>query len=259
MIFVGAHLDQVKAVALVVGDGVGTNQFQFGAHASVNRVVISAELDHGFLSRMQKRDILRSYFGLDQQVIFQRYDFHHVTARLDYAANGVDLQLFDDAVDRRYHRGAAYPVVNGDAGGGDFRQVGAFLIQLLGRVRAKGLYRFVDLAADFIHRRFSARNGEGRGVQRTANFDRAAFETQDFDRRYRTRTHQWRRHVHLLIQQRQAVTKLLLFGAKLGQLLGFLAQLLGQRALLAVEPPLTLQEQRFFVFSHLRRFGDHFG
>ncbi|MNG15305.1 hypothetical protein D3C84_991250 [compost metagenome] len=115
VIFVGAHLDQVKGIALVIGHGVGADQFQLGFEPAVDGVVVRTELDHRRLPRMQERDVLRADLRFDQQVVFQRHDLQQVAARLDHAANGVDLEQLDDAMHRRHYRGARDPVINGDA------------------------------------------------------------------------------------------------------------------------------------------------
>ncbi|MNI23254.1 hypothetical protein D3C73_768340 [compost metagenome] len=225
MVFVGTHLNQIEAVALIVGDGVSADQLQLGAQAAVNGVVVGTELDHGFLARMQECNVLRADLGFDQQVVFQRHDFHHVAARLDHAANSVDLQYLDDAFYGRGHRGARYAVVDGDARCRDFRQVGTFFIQLFGRVRTEGLFRFVDLAPDLGNRRFRPGNRQGGGVQRATDFHGTALEPQDLHRRNRAGLDQWLRHVHLLVDQRQTGTVLPGFRAEFRQFLGFLPQL----------------------------------
>src|SRR5690606_20428563 len=118
--FLGAQLDQVEALAFFVGDGIGADQFEVGLEAAVDGEVVGGELDHGFLPRVEEGHVLRAYPGFDQQVVFQRDDLQQVAARLHHAADGVDLELFDDAVDRGDDGGTADPVLDGDAGGGDF-------------------------------------------------------------------------------------------------------------------------------------------
>ena len=44
--------------------------------------------------------------GLDEQLVAQRHDFHDLLARLDVGADGRDLDVVDDAVDRRADLGA---------------------------------------------------------------------------------------------------------------------------------------------------------
>ena len=75
VVFVGAYLDQVEALAFFVGDGVGTDQLEIGLEATVNGVVIGTEFDHGFLPGVQEGHVLRADLGFDQQIVFQRYDF----------------------------------------------------------------------------------------------------------------------------------------------------------------------------------------
>ena len=98
--FVGTQLDQVKAVALVIGDGVGTNLFQLARQAAINSEVVGGELDHGLLPRMQEGNVLRTNARFDQQGVIQRHDLDQIAARLHNPANGIDQQLLDDATHR---------------------------------------------------------------------------------------------------------------------------------------------------------------
>ncbi|MNR34179.1 hypothetical protein D3C85_1519270 [compost metagenome] len=83
---------------------------------------------------------------------------------------------------RRHYGGAADPVFDGDAGGGDFRQLRAFFVEFLGGFGAEHQFRLVDLALDFVDGGFRAWDGQAGGVHGTAHFDGAAFEAKDFHR-----------------------------------------------------------------------------
>src|SRR3990167_7078195 len=179
--FIRTNLNQVEALAFFIGDGVGADQFQIGFHAAIDGEVVGAELDHGFLPGMEEGHILEAHLGFDQQAVVQRDDFQNVAARLDDAADGVDLELLDHPAHRRGHGGAADPVLDRDAGGGEFGQLGANFIEFLEGIGAKAQFGFFDLAFDFGHRRFRSGYGQVGGIQRAAYFHQAATQTENLN------------------------------------------------------------------------------
>jgi len=254
----GAHLDHIVGGFLVfVGDGVGANLLQFGFEPAINGVVVRGEFDDRFLPRMQERNVLRADLGFDQQGVVQRHDFHHVAARLDHAANGVDQQLVDDAAHRRGDQRPADPVFQRLAGGLGLVQVGAGFVELSQRFAAEFAARLVDLALDLLDCRFGARDGQRGGVELTTGFDLGTLEAQHLHRRYGTLRHQRLGHVDFLALQAQLLTILRLLGTEFAQFLLTLNQLFLQSTDFVMQLLTTADVQRLFAFRLTRHGFKH--
>ena len=231
MAAVGAQSDHVVGGLLVfISDGVGADAFELGLQATVDRVVVSGELDHRFLPWVQEGDVLRADLGFYQQGVVQRHDFDHVAARLDHTANGVDQQLLDDPAHGRGDQGAADPVFQRAAGGLGLVQFSTGFVELGQGFAAEFAAGFIDLALHFLDRRFSTRDRQGGGVQLPAGFHFGALEAQHFYRRHRALGHQRLGHVDFLALQGQLAAVLALLGGELAQFLLALHELFLQAA-----------------------------
>ena len=126
--------------------------FKRGGKAAINREVIRRKLDHRLLPRAQKRDVGRTDARFDQQRVFQRNDLDQVHAGLDHAADGVDLDLFDDTRHQCPHDRARYPVLESSIGGAQSSMLSSCKVQFLHRLGVKSRRELMNLLLCFLQR-----------------------------------------------------------------------------------------------------------
>ncbi len=99
MIFLGSDVYLEKVFPGFIGNGISADQFQDRVEATINREVVSGQLNGGLLSRVYKGDIGRADPGFDKQRVVGRYDFNQVHTRLDNGAWRIDQDLINRTID----------------------------------------------------------------------------------------------------------------------------------------------------------------
>src|SRR5690606_15938187 len=103
---IGLGLDEYAVVvqlgARFVLDGIRGNQRHLAIQGTVAIVVIGRNLDLGFLSGTDERDVTRRNPRFDQQLVIQRHNGQQLAVGRNYTALGGHGHVLDDTA----HRGA---------------------------------------------------------------------------------------------------------------------------------------------------------
>ncbi|MNC45200.1 hypothetical protein D3C75_941480 [compost metagenome] len=178
MVFVGTQPDDIETFPVFVRHRIGANLLQFALQPTVDRVVVGGELHRRFLSRSQKRDVLRANFGFHQQLIVKRDNLHQVVTRLDHAADSVHQQLLHHTPHRRGHQRAVDPVGDGFTRGLDFAEIGAGFVKLPQRLAAVTTARFAHLTFNLFDGGLCTRDRQNHRVQLSLGFNHSTAQTQ---------------------------------------------------------------------------------